>query len=78
MSLYFFNSLHMCSAVILEVYINTLPPKLNFTLETEINNTINFLDLIITKTDNKHIQYIQKNPHHNQRYTQNFKSFHTT
>ena len=36
----------------LHMYINKLHPK-NCTLETEVNNSINFLDLPIIKTDNR-------------------------
>ena len=35
----------------LHQYINKLHQKLNFTLETEVNNSMNFLDLTITNTD---------------------------
>ena len=35
-------------------YINTIHHKLKFTLEIELNNSINFLDLTITKTNNTH------------------------
>ena len=35
----------------LHQYINKLHEKLNFTLETEVNNSMNLLDLTITKTD---------------------------
>ena len=46
-------------------YTNTsgkLHPKLNFTLETEVNNSMNFLNLTITKTDNRHTFNITENP----------------
>ena len=34
-------------------YINTIHPNINFTLETENNNSITFLDLKITKSNNQ-------------------------
>ena len=58
----------------LHQYINKLYQKLNFTLETEVNNSMNFLDLTITKTDNRHIQCKQKTHHHSNCHTQHFKS----
>ena len=36
---------------------NNIHSKLHFTLEKEINNSINFLDLKITKTNNKYISF---------------------
>lgn len=35
-------------------FLNSLHPKIKFTLEIEVNNSINFLDLTITKVNNKH------------------------
>ena len=46
----------------LHQHINKLHRKLNFTLETEVNNTMNFLDLTITKTDNRHTFNIYRKP----------------
>ena len=39
-----------------------LHPKLNFALETEVYNSMNFLDLTITKTDNSHTFIIYRKP----------------
>jgi hypothetical protein len=36
------------------MFSDVLHPKLNFPLEAEVNNSINFLDLTVTKTDNRH------------------------
>jgi hypothetical protein len=35
---------------------------LNFTLETEVNNSMNFLDFNFTKTVNRHIFNTYRNP----------------
>ena len=43
-------------------YINTIHHKLKFTLETEQNNSINFLDLTINKTNNTHTYKIYRKP----------------
>ena len=43
-------------------YINTIHPKLKFTLEIEHNNSINFLDLTINKTNNTHTYKIYRKP----------------
>lgn len=45
-------------------YINSLHPNIKFTLETEQNNSINFLDLTITKVNNKHEFSIFHKPSH--------------
>ena len=46
----------------LHQYSNKLHPKLNFTLETEVNNSMNFLDLTISNIDNRHTFNIYRNP----------------
>ena len=46
----------------LHQYIDNLYPKLNFTLGTEVNNSMNFQDLTITKTDNRHTFNIYSKP----------------
>ena len=46
----------------LHQYIKKLHPKLNFTLEIEVNKMVNFLDLTITKTDNKSTFNICRKP----------------
>ena len=43
-------------------YINTIHHKLKFTLEIEQNNSINFLDLTINKTNNTHTYKIYRKP----------------
>ena len=43
-------------------YINNIHPKINFTLETEQDSKINFLDLTITRVDNKHSFSIYRKP----------------
>ena len=43
-------------------YINTIHHKLKFTLEIELNNSINFLGLTITKTNNTHTYKIYRKP----------------
>ena len=43
-------------------HINKLHPKLKFTLETETNNSLNFLDITITKLDNTHNFKIYRKP----------------
>ena len=43
-------------------YINKLHQILNCTLETEDDNSTNFLDLTITKTDNRHTFNIYRKP----------------
>ena len=47
----------------LHQHINKLHRKLNFTLETEVNNSMKFLDLTITKTDT-HSIYTENPPPH--------------
>ena len=46
----------------LHTHINKIHPKLKFTLETELNKSINFLDITITKLDNKHNFKIYRKP----------------
>ena len=59
----------------LHQHINKLHRKLNFALETEIKNSMDFLDLTITKTDNRHtFKYIQETHHHIICHTQYIKS----
>ena len=43
-------------------YIIKLHPKLNSTLETKVNSSINFLDLIITKTIHTCSIYLENPP----------------
>jgi len=45
-------------------YINSLHEKINFTIETEKDNSINFLDLKISRIENKHIFSIYRKPSH--------------
>lgn len=45
-------------------YINKIHPNITFTSELEINNSINFLDLTITKINNKHDFSIYHKPSH--------------
>ena len=57
--------------------VNKLHPKLNFTLESEVNNNINFPDLTITKTDNRHTFNICRKHTSTVSVAQHFKSSHT-
>lgn len=45
-------------------HINSLDPNIQFTIETEENNSINFLDLTITKINKKHDFSIYRKPTH--------------
>ena len=45
------NFIHNCSEIVKQ--FNTLHPNLEFTLERENNNTLNFLDLTITRVQKK-------------------------
>jgi len=47
---------------LLHQHINKLHQTLNFTLETEVNNSMNFLDFNFTKTVNRHIFNTYRNP----------------
>jgi hypothetical protein len=53
----------------LNQHLNTIHSKTKYTLEIKQNNTINFLDLMITKEDNRH-KTIQKTKHYNNHHTQ--------
>lgn len=46
----------------LQQFLNTLHPNITFTTELEENNSLNFLDLTLTKDNNKHIFSIFHKP----------------
>ena len=46
----------------LKKHMNTITNNLQFTLETELNNKINFLDLTLTKINNKINYNIYRKP----------------
>ena len=56
-------------------YLNKLEPSIKFTLEIESNNSLNFLDLTISKLSNKHCFQIYRKPTHTD-CTINFHSSH--
>lgn len=45
-------------------YINNIHPNIKFTIEIENNNSINFLDLTISRKENKHVFSIFHKPTH--------------
>lgn len=43
-------------------YMNSLDPKIKFTMELEVNNSLNFLDLTVTKENNRFTYKIYRKP----------------
>ena len=43
-------------------YLNSLHPSLKFTNEIETNNSLPFLDVLVTKSDNKFITSVYRKP----------------
>ena len=58
--------------------VNKLHPKLNFSLETEVNSSINFLDLTVTNNITDTHPIYSENPSQQLLYTQHFILPHTT
>ncbi|XP_074026234.1 uncharacterized protein [Leptinotarsa decemlineata] len=56
-------------------HINSLHPDLKFTIEFEYNNSLPFLDVLITKSNNSFSHMVYRKPTHTNRYL-NAKSHH--
>nr|XP_054773554.1 uncharacterized protein LOC129281659 [Lytechinus pictus] len=58
------------------VHLNSQHPRITFTMEKEKNNSILFLDVLVTREPNNHLSHqVYRKPTHTDRYL-HFKSFH--